>query len=360
MKYIDEFRDKRIVKGLLKDIALLSDRKYSFMEVCGTHTMAIFRSGIKNILPSGIELISGPGCPVCVTAQEDIDAMLSLSRNKNVIITSFGDMLKVPGTGSTLERERASGADIRTVYSPLDALAIAGENTFKEVVFLAVGFETTAPAIASAVADAKKNGIKNFSLYPCNKTIPRAMKTLLAAKEIRIDGFLCPGHVSSIIGSKAYDFIVQDHNIPCVVSGFEPIDILETVLALLRLSSSGKPAVEIQYKRAVKPEGNLRAVEMIGEVFEQESASWRGLGNIPGSGLKLRGKYAAFDARTKFKIKISSKPRNGQCSCPEILRGVKNPPQCKLFAKACTPENPYGPCMVSSEGTCAAWYKYGR
>jgi hydrogenase expression/formation protein HypD len=361
MKYIDEFRDKDLVRKLTGQIEKFSSSgRINLMEVCGTHTMAIFRSGIKQLLPANINLISGPGCPVCVTSQSDIDRMLYLARMKSTIITSFGDMLKVPGTKSTLEKERAAGGDIRPVYSPMDALEIARNNSEKEIIFLAVGFETTSPAIASVVDDARKYSIDNFSVYSCHKLIPPAMSCLLTAQEIKIDGFLCPGHVSSIIGTKPYQSIAEKFKIPCVISGFEPTDILETVLMLLKLIRAGKNGVEIQYKRAVHPQGNVAAQKMLKMLFTPSDAQWRGLGTIPASGLKLKTAYKHFDAAKKFKIpKIKdSEPKN--CCCGEILRGVKIPKQCKLFAKACNPENPYGPCMVSSEGTCAAWYKYNR
>jgi hydrogenase expression/formation protein HypD len=360
MKYIDEFRDKEIVKGLVRDIARSATGAINLMEVCGTHTVAIFRSGIKQILPPSINLISGPGCPVCVTSQADIDRMLSLARLKNVIITTFGDMLKVPGTESSLEKERARGADIRPVYSPLDALETASQNRQKEVIFLAVGFETTAPVIASIVSDAQDQKIKNFSVYCCHKTIPPAMKLLLEAREIRIDGFLCPGHVSSIIGSRAYDFIAHDFHIPCVISGFEPTDILETVMMLIRQKKEKQARVEIQYKRAVQPQGNTKARDMMQKVFSCADADWRGLGIISRSGLTLRDEYRPFDAARKFEIPAVKPAEPKNCMCGQVLRGVKTPAQCKLFAKACTPENPYGPCMVSTEGTCAAWFKYNR
>ncbi len=360
MKYIDEFRDKSIVKNLAGQIAGFSGRSINLMEVCGTHTMAIFRSGIKQLLPKNINLISGPGCPVCVTSQSDIDCMLALASTKNTIITTFGDMLKVPGTKSSLEKERSVGCDIRPVYSPIDALEIARKNKNKEIIFLAVGFETTSPVIASVVHDCRQQKLKNFSIYCCHKLIPPAMAALLEAREIKIDGFLCPGHVSSIIGTKAYEFIAQKFKIPCVVSGFEPVDILETILMLLKQTEKKAASVEIQYKRAVHPQGNIPAQEMLKRVFLPCDADWRGLGIIPKSGLKLNPDYAAFDARTKFQIKTvkATEPKN--CLCGEVLRGVKTPAQCKLFAKTCNPENPYGPCMVSSEGTCSAWYKYNR
>ncbi|MCX5707648.1 MAG: hydrogenase formation protein HypD [Candidatus Omnitrophica bacterium] len=360
MKYIDEFREKSIVKNLADQIAGFSDRNINLMEVCGTHTMAIFRSGIKQLLPKNINLISGPGCPVCVTSQSDIDCMLELASTKNLIITTFGDMLKVPGTKSSLEKIRSDGADIRVVYSPLDALEIAKENKNKEVVFWAVGFETTSPVIASVVDDTRKLKLRNFSVYCCHKLIPPAMAALLASREIKIHGFLCPGHVSSIIGTKAYQFIAQEFKIPCVVSGFEPTDILETILMLLKQIAKNTASVEIQYKRAVHPQGNIPAQEMLKRVFLPCDADWRGLGTIPQSGLKLNSDYAGFDARSKFQLKTKKAFEPKNCLCGEVLRGVKTPAQCKLFAKICNPENPFGPCMVSSEGTCSAWYKYNR
>jgi hydrogenase expression/formation protein HypD len=360
MKYIDEFRERSIVKNLASQIVGFSGGDVNLMEVCGTHTMAIFRSGIKQLLPQNINLISGPGCPVCVTSQSDIDSMLELASIKDLIITTFGDMLKVPGTKSSLEKIRSVGSDIRAVYSPLDALEIAKENKNKEIVFLAVGFETTAPVIASVVDDARRLKLKNFSVYCCHKLIPPAMAALLAAREIKISGFLCPGHVSSIIGTKAYQFIAKEFKIPCVVSGFEPADILETILMLLKQIERKKSSVEIQYKRAVHPQGNIPAQEMLKRVFTPCDADWRGLGMIPKSGLKLNSDYAAFDSRAKFRLKSIQALEPKNCLCGAVLRGIKTPAQCKLFAKICNPENPFGPCMVSSEGTCSAWYKYNR
>jgi len=322
--------------------------------------MAIFRSGIKQLLPKNINLISGPGCPVCVTSQADIDRMLALARIKNVIITTFGDMLKVPGTKSSLEKERANGCDIRNVYSPADALEIARQNKNREVVFLAVGFETTSPAVASVVSDAKVKKNKNFSIYSSHKIIPPAMQALLQAQEIKLDGFICPGHVSTIIGSSSYEFICRDYKIPCCISGFEPADILETVLMLLKQIQQKKAFVEIQYKRAVKPQGNILAQKILQQVFTESDAQWRGLGTIPKSGYKLNHDYQDFDAEKKFNLKVIVSQEHKNCLCGEVLRGVRTPSQCKLFAKVCNPENPYGPCMVSSEGTCSAWYKYNR
>lgn len=359
MKYIDEFRDRDVAEKIIRQIKKLNPARVNLMEVCGTHTVAIFKNGIKNLLPENINLISGPGCPVCVTSQNDIDRMIALTGVKDVIITTFGDMLKVPGTKSSLEKERASGHDIRMVYSPIDALEIARENKNREVVFLAVGFETTSPTTAAIIEDASKNRLNNFSVYCDHKIIPPAMQALLEAKEIKLDGFICPGHVSVIIGSRAYEFASYDYKIPCVVSGFEPVDILESILMLLKQIEQKKAKVEIEYKRAVHPQGNILAQKIMAKVFTIDDACWRGIGVIKKSGYALHKKYRDFDAQHKFKIKVKTPQEIKGCFCGEVLRGVKNPSQCRLFAKACTPENPYGPCMVSSEGTCAAWYKYG-
>ncbi len=361
MKFADEFRDRSLVTRLLERIrSIAGGEPVQIMEVCGTHTMAIMRSGIKQALPASVKLISGPGCPVCVTSQTDIDAMLALSRARSTIITTFGDMLKVPGTRSSLEKERAAGADVRPVYSPLDSLAVARQNPRKEVVFLAVGFETTAPAVAATISDAAREGLKNFSVYSCHKLIPPAIKTLLQAKELHIHGFLCPGHVSSIIGARAYDFISRRHGIPCVIAGFEPTDILESILMLLEQRAGARSTVQIQYTRAVQSRGNAAAQQLIARVFSPAPAQWRGLGSIAGSGLALRSRYRSFDARRRFRLGsiVSAEPKH--CSCGQVLRGVVTPEQCRLFARACTPQNPVGPCMVSTEGTCAAWYAYGR
>ncbi|MCM8800872.1 MAG: hydrogenase formation protein HypD [Candidatus Omnitrophica bacterium] len=360
MKYIDEFRNKRIAEKILNEIKKIKIERVNLMEVCGTHTVAIFKSGIRNLFPKNINLISGPGCPVCVTSQSDIDQMISLVRNKNVIIATFGDMVKVPGTTSSLEKEHAKGSNIRIVYSASDALEIAKLKKDKKIIFLAVGFETTSPSVASVIEDAKKEKIDNFSIYCNHKLIPPAMKAILEAKELNLNGFICPGHVSTIIGSRAYEFIARDYRIPCVISGFEPTDILESILMLLRQISQKKAEVQIQYRRAVKPEGNKLAQRILKRVFEIDDADWRGLGIIKKSGYRLNKKYQEFDAKYKFKIKEKKSEEAKGCLCGQVLRGTRNPNQCKLFGKKCTPENPYGPCMVSSEGTCSAWYKYNQ
>lgn len=359
MKFVDEYRDKGLIKKLASQIARIACGKVNLMEVCGTHTVAIFKSGIRQLLPKNINIVSGPGCPVCVTSQADIDCMISLAKQKDIIIASFGDMLRVPGSENTLEQQSADGSDIRLVYSPQDALEIAGAKRNREVVFLAVGFETTSPAVASVIEDARHYRINNFSVYCSHKIIPPAIEALLGAGEVKLNGLVLPGHVSAIIGSKAYDFIPEDFNTPCVISGFEPVDILESILMLLKQMANGTSAVEIQYRRAVRQQGNLLAQRLLKRVFEVTDAKWRGLGVIKNSGYKLNKKYREFDAKERFRIKEPESKGPRICSCGEILRGVKNPAQCKLFAKKCTPLEPFGPCMVSTEGTCAAWYKYG-
>lgn len=359
MKYLDEFNDPEIGKkiiGLIKD---MNPKEISLMEVCGTHTMAIFRHGLTNLLPEGLKLLSGPGCPVCVTPTQDIDAAIVLAKRSDIILTTFGDMMRVPGSNSSLEAAKAEGSDIRMVYSPLDALSIANENPLKKVIFLGVGFETTSPGIASTIHSAKVEGIDNFWVYSCHKLIPPAMKGLLEADEIRIDGFICPGHVSTIIGSSPYEFISKDLNIPCVISGFEPLDILQSIYMLLKQIKENNACVEIQYSRCVKPHGNEKALSMLYEVFEPVDSNWRGIGMIPDSGLKIRQEYSRFDASLHFEMPTYqvSEEKSG-CICGNILRGVATPIDCPLFDGMCTPEQPVGPCMVSSEGTCAVYYKY--
>jgi len=357
LKYVDEYRNKEIAQKILRQIKSISKKKINLMEVCGTHTVAIFRNGIRKILPSNINLISGPGCPVCVTPISYIDEIIALSREVDFIITTFGDMIRVPGSTSTLEKAKTDGADIRIVYSTLDALKIAQDNSSKEVVFMGVGFETTSPTIASAVLKAQKDEINNFSVLSVAKIMPPAMKALLEGKEVNIDGFICPGHVSAIIGSRPYNFITTQYKVPCVICGFEPLDILQSIYMLVKQIEDGRAEVEIQYERAVKPEGNKIALDKIDEVFKLVDSNWRGIGNIPLSGLEIKDKYEQFNAR-KFEVEIEETKESRGCRCGEVLRGVIIPPECPLFKKICTPEDPKGACMVSTEGTCAAYYKY--
>jgi len=357
LKYVDEYRNKEIAQKILRQVKSLSKKKINLMEVCGTHTVNIFRNGIKKMLPTNINLISGPGCPVCVTPIRYIDEIIALSREIDFIITTFGDMIKVPGSTSTLEKEKANGRDIRVVYSTLDALEIARNNPSKKIVFMGVGFETTSPTIASAILKADEEKINNFFVLSVGKVIPPAMRALLESGEININGFICPGHVSTIIGSRPYSFIATQYSIPCVVSGFEPLDILQAIFMLAKQIEEGRAEVEIQYKRIVKPEGNKIALEKVSRVFKIVDSEWRGIGKIPLSGLEIREEYKQFNAR-KFEVEIEETKELKGCCCGEVLRGVIIPPECSLFRKVCTPENPQGACMVSTEGTCAAYYKY--
>jgi hydrogenase expression/formation protein HypD len=333
-------------------------RSAQFMEVCGTHTMAAFRSGLRQLLPANVRLISGPGCPVCVTDTNYIDAAIELARRPDVIVTTFGDLMRVPGSASSLERERAAGADVRVVYSPTDAVRLAGEKPGKQVVFLGVGFETTAPTVAASITQAARDGLANYFVLCAHKTMPRAMEALLRDQEVKVDGFICPGHVSVITGAAMYRFICEKYRIPCVVAGFEPWDMLKAVEMLLEQLAGGRATVEVEYRRAVTERGNAAAQKLLAEVFEECDAGWRGIGNIPGSGLAIRNKYAALDAVKALGVKFAPATPHPGCRCGDVLRGVIAPPECKLFGKACTPINPFGPCMVSSEGTCAAYYKY--
>jgi hydrogenase expression/formation protein HypD len=332
----------------------------SLMEVCGTHTMAIWRHGVRPLLPPKVRLVSGPGCPVCVTSPAEVDAAIQIARRPDAIVVTFGDMIRVPGSTSSLERERAEGADVRVVYSPLGALEIAKANPGKRVVFLAVGFETTAPLTASLVLQAGREGIRNLLIFCAHKVIPPAMEALLADDGVKIDGFLCPGHVSAVIGAQAYEFIPRRFGKPCVVAGFEPADILLSIKMLLQQIIESRCAVEIEYARCVQREGNPKARRCMEVVFQPADPEWRGLGKIPGSGLALRPGLSPFDAVTQLGVRMQSVPEPRGCSCGAVLRGVIAPTKCPLFAKACTPEAPVGPCMVSSEGTCAAFYKYGH
>jgi hydrogenase expression/formation protein HypD len=358
MKFISEYRNPELLKKILEKIKSTSTIPINLMEVCGTHTVSISRNGIREALPETITLLSGPGCPVCVTATRDIDKAIEIAKQPDVIMTTFGDMMKVPGSYSSFAREKAKGRDIRVVYSPLDALKIARENPDKKVVFHAVGFETTVPAVAMSILYAEKENISNYFILCMHKTVPFVLKSLLDLGEVDIHGFILPGHVSSIIGLKPYNFLAEDYGMPGVIGGFEPLDVLQTILMLVEQIESNEPRIEIQYKRVVRPEGNPLAIKAMNEVFEPCDSDWRGIGVIPHTGLKLREKYRRFDADEIFDLELPPPIEPRGCSCGEVLRGVKFPYECKLFGKACTPENPIGPCMVSSEGACAAYYRY--
>ncbi len=332
----------------------------NIMEVCGTHTMAISRGGLRQLLPDELNLISGPGCPVCVTSNRDIDHIIGIIRDYPVTLFTFGDMMRVPGSDSSLQLEKSMGKDVRICYCPQDALEYAKNNPDREVVYIAIGFETTSPLSAVLIKRAYSEDLKNFHIFNTHKLVPPALELLLLDREINIDAFLCPGHVSAIIGSKPYQFIADKYNIPCVISGFEPLDILQSLDMILKQYSKGRASVQIQYDRVVKPEGNPTAAALIDEVFEPADSYWRGIGTLPFSGLKLRDMYLRFDAAVAFPVRLNNSKEPAGCKCGDVLKGILKPHECKLFATACTPESPVGPCMVSSEGSCAAYYKYER
>lgn len=359
MRFADEFRRSEIVGGLVSQIQRESRTSARLMEFCGGHTVAIFKYGIRQLLPPTIEMLSGPGCPVCVTANADLDRAIAMAQVPGAILTTFGDMLKVPGSYSSLQEAKAGGADVRIVYSTLDALALAKQNPQHSVVFLGVGFETTAPTIAASILHADQEGIENYHVLSQHKLCPPIIKSLLDSGEVRLDGLICPGHVSAIIGSSPWEFIARDYKIPCVISGFEPLDILQCIEMLVAQIEKGEAKVEIAYRRGVRPEGNRRALEIMDQVFEPGEASWRGFGIVPDSGLKLQERYRRFDAELVFDCAPGLAKEHQGCICGEILRGVKTPKDCKLFANVCNPENPVGPCMVSHEGSCSAYYIYG-
>ncbi len=358
LKYIDEYRDSDLARMLVKKIQAVSHKDLCLMEVCGTHTMSIFKHGIRSVLPKNITLLSGPGCPVCVTAQKDIDAFVEFAKKENVILTTFGDLMKVPGSSSTLAKEKAEGADVRIVYSLFDALGFAKENPDKEVVFCGVGFETTIPTIAATLLAAKGEGVTNFSIYSSNKLTPPALAALMETDGVKIDGFILPGHVSVITGTNAYRATFEKYDIPSVITGFEPIDILKAVLILIQQNETGEKALVNAYPRAVSEKGNVKAQAIMNQVFELCDATWRGIGNIPLSGMGLKTEFSAFDAAKKFNMDMPDMPEPAGCACGEILMGLKTPEACKLYKKKCTPMTPVGPCMVSSEGSCAAFYRY--
>jgi len=362
MKHQNEYRDPALARVQLQAIRRAvagCDRTITFMEVCGTHTMAIYQHGIRSLLPEQVRLISGPGCPVCVTPVGYVDQAVALSRRPDTIIATFGDMVRVPGSSSNLLQEQAKGATIRIVYSPLDAVTLAEKNPNSDVIFLGVGFETTAPTVAAAVLTAARKSLNNFYILCSHKTMPGPMAALAGDPELQVDGYLCPAHVSAIIGANAYLPLVSAYRVPCVVTGFEPLDVLQGVLMLARQVVAGEARVEIQYRRVVKPQGNLKARNILYQVFEPCDARWRGIGDIPNSGLQLRLEYHRFDAARRLPVEIEPAIEHQGCLCGEILKGKVRPNDCPLFRTICTPEDPVGACMVSGEGACAAEYKYG-
>jgi hydrogenase expression/formation protein HypD len=370
MKYIEEFRDGTLARRLAETIRREArpDRGYNLMEFCGGHTHAIARFGLPDLLPKNLRMIHGPGCPVCVMPIGRIDCAIQLARTPNVILTTYGDTMRVPASNQgSLMKAKARGADIRMVYSTADALRVAQDNPEKEVVFFAIGFETTTPPTAVAIKQAETLGLKNFTVF-CNHVLtPSAIANILESPEVRklgtvpLDGFVGPAHVSTVIGSRPYEYFAQEYQKPVVIAGFEPLDVMQAILMLVRQLNDGRAEVENEFSRAVTRDGNLKAQALVAEVFElRRSFEWRGLGEVPYSGLKIKSKYRAFDAEVRFDVPYRSVPDNKACECGAILRGVKRPQDCKIFGTVCTPENPIGSCMVSSEGACAAHYTYGR
>ncbi len=365
---IDEFRDPELAKQAVQairrdadDLMLQRKRPLQIMEVCGGHTHSIFRFGLHKLLPDSIEFVHGPGCPVCVLPQGVIDDCIDIANHPGVILTSFGDALRVPGSKGSLLNARAAGADVRSVYSPADALTIARENPEKQVVFFALGFETTLPGTALTLLEAKQSEIKNFSVFCNHITIVSTIKAILDSPDMRLDGFLGPGHASMIIGTKVFNFVPQRYGLPFVVSGFEPLDILQSVHMILKQLQGQTATLENQYARVVREDGNIEALEAIGQVFVlRDYFEWRGLGSIDHSGLRLNDRFAEFDAENRFALRKASIADPSSCQCGEVLKGVIKPTQCKVYGKQCTPQTPLGALMVSSEGACAAYYNYDR
>lgn len=352
--------DLNELKEEIQALAAGIDRPLKLMEVCGTHTVEIFRQGVRSVLPASVTLLSGPGCPVCVTSIRDVDAAISIAKRPDTVLVTFGDMMRVPGGKQSLLEARSDGADVRVMYSPMDALKLAKEEPQKQIVFFATGFETTSPLIAGTVFAAARDQVTNFTILSSHKTVPLAIKALLDSPDVKVDGFIMPGHVSTMIGLSPYEFIARDFRKPCVVTGFEAHEILLGIVMILRQIAKGEAEVENAYPGVVKREGNPKAMALLHEVFEPTDAYWRGIGNLPGTGLRLREKFRLFDAEDRFKPETTGIAEPELCSCGDILRGVKVPTECPLFGTGCTPESPVGPCMVSTEGSCAAYFKYGE
>lgn len=356
---LDAFRDPVLARELIERIeGIVGDRPIKLMEVCGTHTMSIGRYGFRSILPKSLQLLSGPGCPVCVTANRDIDHAIALARLDSACIATFGDMVRVPGSTSSLAAEKSAGADVRFVYSPLDAVELAARNPELQVIFMGVGFETTAPLIAASIVTASERGLSNFSVLCLHKTTPAALRAIAGDPACAVDGFILPGHVSTITGTAPFRFLVDEFATPGAVTGFEPVDILEGIALLAEMVVAGTPRIVNAYRRGVRDEGNPVARQLCARVFEPTDATWRGLGTLPASGLRIRDDFAAFDAACRFPVDIEPTREPRGCRCGDVLRGVLAPSACPLFGRVCTPEHPVGPCMVSSEGSCAAYFRY--
>lgn len=359
MRYVDEFRDQGLAQDLAATLSRTLTRPRRIMEVCGTHTMAVFRNGLTTLLPEGLELVSGPGCPVCVTSAPHIDAFLALAGRSGIIIATFGDLFRVPGSaGTSLAHARSQGARIEVIYSPMEGLRLARDHPDETVILLGIGFETTTPGVAATIRVAKREGLNNFLCFSTQKLIPPPLMSLFADPEQNIDALLCPGHVSAIIGTAAYAPLAKQYHLPCVISGFEPVDILQALLLLVRQLEEGRAQVENAYTRVVSHAGNIPAQTLVAEVFAPADTAWRGLGIIPDSGLALRDHYRVHDAQERLGVVVAPATEVQGCRCGQILQGRIRPPACPKFKTLCTPANPVGPCMVSSEGTCAAYYNY--
>lgn len=360
MKYLDEYRDVRIAQALAAEIAQQARHSWVLMEICGGQTHTIMRYGLDDLLPRTIELVHGPGCPVCVTPLETIDKAIALASRPDVTLVSYGDMLRVPGSNSDLFRAKAQGGDVRIAYSPMEAVKLARQLPDRQVVFLAIGFETTAPPNAMAVRRAKQEGLTNFSMLVSHVLVPPAIRALLASAQNRVNGFIAPGHVCTVMGFQEYEALVRDFRVPIVVGGFEPVDILHATLMLVKQLEHGEARVENQYVRSVAYKGNVAAQQVVKEVFEIADQKWRGIGVIPRSGLQLSEAYAGYDANRIFELQLITAEEPAACISAQVLQGLRKPPDCAAFAMACTPENPLGAPMVSSEGACAAYYHYRR
>ncbi len=363
MRWMDEFAREELAKGLIDRIHRLAQRlgrPITIMEVCGTHTVALFRHGVRAALPKNLRMISGPGCPVCVTPNEEIDTAIEMALKPDVILVTFGDMVRVPGSRKSLADARIEGADIRVVYSPLEALDIARANPERQIVFLGVGFETTAPTIGATINQAASEELANFSVFSAHKLVPPAMRALVLSGEVGVDGFMLPGHVCTVIGARPFEFLADEFGIPGMVTGFQPLDLLQGIAMLLDQIANDRHRIEIEYTRIVSREGNRQAQAILEKVFTPGDASWRGFGLLPSSGLHLSPTYSQFDAKRRIEVKIPPPVEHRGCRCDAVIRGALEPEECRLFRKVCTPEYPIGPCMVSSEGTCAAHFKYGE
>jgi hydrogenase expression/formation protein HypD len=357
MNYLQDYRKKELILAVSQELKAISKKNITLMEVCGGHTAAIHRFGLPSLLPPNIRLLSGPGCPVCVSSQHFLDTAIAYSKLPDVIIATYGDLIRVSGSVSSLDKEKANGHDIRIIYSVLEALELARKNPGKKVVFLGIGFETTAPATAAAIVEAQKEKLTNFFVLSAHKVMPPVMKALVQ-EGVKIDGFIAPGHVSAITGTAIYNDLAIVYKLGIVVAGFEPADLMQAILMLVRQIESGSPKVEVQYRRVVREQGNKIAQSLLSKVFELKDDRWRGLDIIPGSGLKIRSGFSGFDAEKYFTVSIPEPSEPKGCICGLILRGLKTPNDCNLFARTCTPSDPVGACMVSAEGTCATYYKY--